>query len=390
MWPKFDPKSTNINFEPLHKEEDDRSHGRSASLTKRLVNGIALFVQFLLLIFILLSLARISFVLYNKNKWSQDQFYLDDIDDEDRYMLMFQDFIDSFNKSYESDEERAFRFSVFVENVQDFEEEERKHPGLDLDVTKFADWTEEEMIQYLSGNLQELQIEGPRFEGSALLDGVKRPAEMDWVKSGKLTPVKDQGQCGSCWAFATVASIEAANAIKTGQLTRLSEQEMVDCDTQNNGCQGGYRPYAMSFVQQNGLMKEEKYPYSGTDQNTCLLKRDSERVFIQSYRMLSSNEEVIADWIAANGPVTFGMNVTKSMYSYRSGIFAPTQEDCEQHSLGSHALTFVGYGTENGQPYWLVKNSWGSRWGQDGYFKLARGQNVCGAANAVVSPIMGK
>ncbi|PIO58227.1 papain family cysteine protease, partial [Teladorsagia circumcincta] len=131
-----------------------------------------------------------------------------------------------------------------------------------------------------------------------------------------------QGQCGSCWAFATVASIEAANAIKTGQLTRLSEQEMVDCDTQNNGCQG--------------------------------------------------------------------MNVTKSMYSYRSGIFAPSKTDCEQHSMGSHALTFVGYGTENGQPYWLVKNSWGTYWGQAGYFKLARGQNACGAANSVVGPIMRK
>ncbi|KAK6042739.1 papain family cysteine protease [Cooperia oncophora] len=127
-----------------------------------------------------------------------------------------------------------------------------------------------------------------------------------------------QGQCGSCWAFATVASIEAANAIKTGQLTRLSEQEMVDCDTQNNGCHGGYRPHAMSFVQQNGLMKEEQYPYVGTDHNTCLLKRDKmlrrklqERVFIQSYRMLSTNEEVIADWIAANGPVTFGLFLVK-------------------------------------------------------------------------------
>ncbi|KAK6056718.1 hypothetical protein COOONC_05775 [Cooperia oncophora] len=84
------------------------------------------------------------------------------------------------------------------------------------------------------------------------------------------------------------------------------------------------------------------------------------------------------------------MNVTKSMYSYRSGIFSPSQTDCEKHSLGSHALTFVGYGTENGQPYWLVKNSWGSRWGQGGYFKLARGQNACGAANTVVGPIMGK
>ncbi|VDL83029.1 unnamed protein product [Nippostrongylus brasiliensis] len=113
-----------------------------------------------------------------------------------------------------------------------------------------------------------------------------------------------------------------------------------------------------------------------------------ERVFIKNYSMLSTNEDIIADWIAANGPATFGMNVTKAMYSYRSGVFSPSKEDCEKHSLGSHALTFIGYGTENGQPFWLVKNSWGSQWGQNGFFKLQRGQNVCGLANTVVGPII--
>ncbi|KAK6030055.1 papain family cysteine protease [Ostertagia ostertagi] len=265
-------------------------------------------------------------------------------------------------------------------------EEERKYPGLDLDVTKFADWTEEEMIQYLSGNLRELRFDGPRFEGTPQRDGFKRPAEVDWAKAGKLTPVKDQGQCGSCWAFATVASVEAANAIKTGNLTRLSEQEMVDCDTQNNGCQGGYRPYAMRFVQQKGLMKEEQYPYVGTHQNTCLLKPDTvrapkrdvqERVFIQSHRMLSANEEVIADWIASNGPVTFGQFLTV-MNVRRLHVQLPKRYLCP----------YKDRLRENGQPFWLVKNSWGTRWGQAGYFKLARGQNACGAANSVVGPVM--
>ncbi|VDO69610.1 unnamed protein product [Heligmosomoides polygyrus] len=294
----------------------------------------------------------------------------------------------SYAKSYASDEEKEFRFSIFVDNVKYYEEYERRNPGVDLDVTKFADWTEEEMIRYVSRNLREMQFDGPRFEGSPRLD-FERPPEMDWTKQGKLTPVKDQGQCGSCWAFATVASVEAAYAIKTGNLTRLSEQEMIDCDSQNSGCQGGYRPFAMNFVKQNGLMKEDEYPYRGNDHNQCLLKKDAERVFIKSHTMLSTNEEVIASWIATNGPATFGMNVTKSMYSYRSGIFSPSQEECEAHSLGSHALTLVGYGTESGQAYWLVKNSWGSRWGQNGYFQLARGQNSCGVANTVVGPVMG-
>uniref|UniRef100_A0A0N4XRK2 Inhibitor_I29 domain-containing protein n=1 Tax=Nippostrongylus brasiliensis TaxID=27835 RepID=A0A0N4XRK2_NIPBR len=98
-----------------------------------------------------------------------------------------------FNKTYQSEQERSFRYLVFVKNVKDFEEEERKHTGLDLDVTRFADWTEEEMVQYLHGNQQDIRYGGPRFEGSAKRDGVQRPQQLDWSKAGKVTAVKDQG-----------------------------------------------------------------------------------------------------------------------------------------------------------------------------------------------------
>ncbi|KAK5979298.1 Cathepsin propeptide inhibitor domain protein, partial [Trichostrongylus colubriformis] len=129
------------------------------------------------------------------SEWAQGQSLLDRLKgEEDRYAVMFQAFVESFNKSYASDEERVFRFSVFVKNVEDFEEEESKHPGLDLDVTQFADWTEEEMIRYLSGNHREIRVDEPRFEGTSLQGNVKRPAEIDWAKAGKLTPVKDQGK----------------------------------------------------------------------------------------------------------------------------------------------------------------------------------------------------
>ncbi|WKX92829.1 hypothetical protein Q1695_010678 [Nippostrongylus brasiliensis] len=387
MWPKFNGKPNTGGFEPLYiTGSDDESLPKMTSTSwGRLVGRIVTFVQLILLFFIILSLTKIAYILSRKTAVSYDGHVPAG---EDRYFTMFMEFIQVFNKTYQSEQERSFRYLVFVKNVKDFEEEERKHTGLDLDVTRFADWTEEEMVQYLHGNQQDIRYGGPRFEGSAKRDGVQRPQQLDWSKAGKVTAVKDQGQCGSCWAFATVASVEAASAIKTGQLIRLSEQEMVDCDSQNNGCQGGYRPYAMNFVQTHGLMKEEDYPYCGTDHNSCRLKRDLERVFIKNYRMLSTNEDIIADWIAANGPATFGMNVTKAMYSYRSGVFSPSKEDCEKHSLGSHALTFIGYGTENGQPFWLVKNSWGSQWGQNGFFKLQRGQNVCGLANTVVGPII--
>ncbi|EPB76438.1 papain family cysteine protease [Ancylostoma ceylanicum] len=339
MWPKLTKKSKDIDFERLEISEGEDVPSKKRTwfipVLYQLVDLVAVVVQSVLVGAVIYLFLKMSFILYNRV-----------------FAAVFQELIPSgsgihdsqfYNKTYTDEAERDFRFSVFITNVRYFEEEEKKHPGLDLDVTQFADWTEEEMKKVSSKNIS---------------------------------------QCGSCWAFATAASVEAGHAIKTGRLTTLSEQEMVDCDTRNNGCNGG-------FVKEHGLMKEAEYPYRGTDDNMCLLTKNStDRVFIRDYRTLSTNEEVVADWIAANGPATFGMNVTKALYSYRSGVFTPSKEDCEEHSLGSHALTIVGYGAEGGKPFWLVKNSWGSRWGQGGYFKLARGVNACGAANNVVAPIL--
>ncbi|CAJ0593407.1 unnamed protein product [Cylicocyclus nassatus] len=389
MWPKLTNKSTHFDFEPLERSqsEDDPDRNKSGFLLQ-LAKVVAVLTQCILVALIIFLILGIV-VYFDKKDEDVDYALSKAVKDVERYTSMFEEFIKSYNRNYTDKKERCYRFAVFVENVQFFEEEERKHPGVDLDVTRFADWTEEEMRKLLSRDLPEVMSDVllPKEE-SVPLNMANRPVTIDWMSSGKVTPVKDQGQCGSCWAFATVAAVETAHAIKTGQLVSLSEQELVDCDVRNNGCTGGYRPYAMSFVKEHGLSKEQEYPYTGTDHNTCRTSNSTGRIFIKSYRILSRNEEVIADWVSTNGPATFSMNVTKALYSYRSGIFAPTQEDCEEHSLGSHALTIVGYGTEGQQPYWLVKNSWGTRWGQNGYFRLARGQNSCGTANSVVAPIM--
>ncbi|KAL6729859.1 hypothetical protein Aduo_000874 [Ancylostoma duodenale] len=387
MWPKLTKKSTDIEFVRLELTESEGVSNKKRSLwvnvLYHLVDFVVVVLQCLLVATICYLFMKMSFILYNKARFSESELEIQRIKQcLERYEVMFEGFVSCYNKTYTDKAERDYRFCVFVKNVIDFEEEEKKNPGLDLDVTQFADWTEEEMRKFLLSDLRDIaRREGPRFEGSPPHEKVRRPVTADWTKVGKVTPVKDQGQCGSCWAFATAASVESGYAIKTGRLTTLSEQEMMDCDSRNNGCNGG-------FVKEHGLMKEAEYPYRGTDHNMCMLGNSTERVYIRDYRTLSTNEEVVADWIAANGPATFGMNVTKALYSYRSGVFTPSREDCEEHSLGSHALTIVGYGTEGGRPYWLVKNSWGSRWGQGGYFKLARGVNACGAANNVVAPVL--
>lgn len=286
-------------------------------------------------------------------------------------------------------EEFEYRYQIFLRNVIEFEAEEERNLGLDLDVNEFTDWTDEELQKMVQENkYTKYDFDTPKFEGSYLETGVIRPASIDWREQGKLTPIKNQGQCGSCWAFATVASVEAQNAIKKGKLVSLSEQEMVDCDGRNNGCSGGYRPYAMKFVKENGLESEKEYPYSALKHDQCFLKENDTRVFIDDFRMLSNNEEDIANWVGTKGPVTFGMNVVKAMYSYRSGIFNPSVEDCTEKSMGAHALTIIGYGGEGESAYWIVKNSWGTSWGASGYFRLARGVNSCGLANTVVAPII--
>ncbi|CAI5454793.1 unnamed protein product [Caenorhabditis angaria] len=315
--------------------------------------------------------------------------YQENYDRLDRYEKMFNDFMVKYNRNYETPEELEYRFRIFIKNVEEYEEEERRYPGLDLDVNQFTDWTDFELKRMTPHEkIRSDNGETSRVYTHLYGKGESRPASFDWRDQGKLTPVKNQASCGSCWAFATVAAVEAQHAIKRGNLVSLSEQEMVDCDQQNNGCHGGYRPYAMDFVKRKGLETEKEYPYKGLEGQQCLLETNLTRVFIDDYEQLGQDEEYIADWVSKNGPVTFGMNVVKSMYSYRSGIYNPSEEDCEEKSMGSHALTIVGYGVEGSQPFWIVKNSWGSSWGASGYFRLARGVNSCGAAKTVVAPII--
>lgn len=333
---------------------------------------------FLLIIYALFSVA--AFLCFQK---------LMALTQDNKYEEMFLESITKFNKTYSTIEEYEYRYRIFVMNVHQFEAEEMRHPGLDLDVNEFTDRTDDELMKMIVEKKNVHQDPNAvRFEGSYIESGIKRPASIDWKAQGKLTPIKNQGQCGSCWAFATVAAVEAQYAIKKGSLVSLSEQEMVDCDSRNNGCSGGYRPYAMKFVKENGLESEKSYPYSALKHDQCLIGHNDTKVYIDDYRMLSTNEEDVANWVGTKGPVTFGMNVVKAMYSYRSGIFNPSAEDCAEKSMGAHALTIVGYGGEGESAYWIVKNSWGTSWGSDGYFRLARGVNSCGMANTVVAPII--
>ncbi|GMT03794.1 hypothetical protein PENTCL1PPCAC_25968, partial [Pristionchus entomophagus] len=306
------------------------------------------------------------------------------LETRDELQQDFTKFMEIYGKSYESEEKMDEAYAYFRENMFDLERERSRQPGVEFG---FHQW----MDQHFSTFSQKFSLGDrtlPPMEGVSRFEGfeerVNRPGEFSL--KDKATPVKNQGSCGSCWAFATVASVETANAIAGNPLVALSEQEMIECDTRNTGCRGGVRSYAMSFVKDNGLVPESTYPYTAKEGEQCHIGNTT-KVYIKDWRLLSQSEDAMADWLFKTGPITFGMNVTKSMYSYRSGVFRPTEADCSTKSEGSHALTLMGYGSERGQDYWLVKNSWGDYWGDGGYFKLARGANVCGMANNVVAPM---
>ncbi|CAI5456039.1 unnamed protein product [Caenorhabditis angaria] len=302
---------------------------------------------------------------------------------------MFEDFVHVYEKRYRSQQEKDHRFSIFMRNVRKHEEDEKRHNGINLGVTQFSDRTDDELKSLLvpisssNGITQSYSLETQGKTSST-----DHPAHFDWRERNHVTPIKDQGYCGSCWAFSTVATVESLNSIKRGKLISLSEQEILDCNPKYYGCSGGTTASAMEFVREIGLCTEEEYKYRAADSEKCLRTKNLTRISIDAYIFLPKNETFVANWIAKNGPVTFAMTTTRPLLFYRSGIYHPSSEDCADKSLGSHAMAIVGYGSEKGKDYWIVKNSWGKNWGENGYLRLIRGKQVCSMMDRVVAPVI--
>ncbi|KAL2098488.1 hypothetical protein ACEWY4_004968 [Coilia grayii] len=219
--------------------------------------------------------------------------------------------------------------------------------------------------------------------------GTKLPESFDWRDKNCVTAVKMQGQCGSCWAFSTTGALESHTCIKYDHLPSLSEQQLVDCSKPygTQGCHGGWMYEALQYVHENGgIDTEESYPYEG-EESSCRFKQSGVGAKCDGYVTVTPRDELaLQETVATVGPVTIAIDVYKDFWGYQSGIY--DEPLCNQSSL-LHAMLVVGYGSEDGQDYWLVKNSWDSTWGENGYIRMSRNKsNQCDIATYAYYPKM--
>ncbi|GIQ86456.1 peptidase C1A, partial [Kipferlia bialata] len=216
------------------------------------------------------------------------------------------------------------------------------------------------------------------------------PSEWDWDAEGYVHLPKNQKDCGGCWAFAVMEAMESNWAIRNDlkdDVPALSAQQLIDCNTENSGCDGGNIDWAFDYVQEKGLESEKHYPYKHKD-SKC--KYDAAQVdvtmSVDGYRDLPNDEAEIAKALYEGGPVAFAMNATP-LQTYTQGIINP--KFCSPYLL-DHAMLLVGYGHDkpSGLDYWIIMNSWGESWGEGGYFNLVRGVNACGVAEWPVQPCL--
>uniref|UniRef100_A0A4W6FTZ8 Cathepsin F n=1 Tax=Lates calcarifer TaxID=8187 RepID=A0A4W6FTZ8_LATCA len=288
----------------------------------------------------------------------------------------FKEFMVKYNKVYSSQEEADRRLRIFHENLKTAEKLQSLDQGsAEYGVTKFSDLTEEEFRStYLNPLLSQWTLHRLMKPASPVRGPA--PTSWDWRDHGAVSPVKNQGMCGSCWAFSVIGNIEGQWFLKNGTLLSLSEQELVDCDGLDQACRGGLPSNAYEAIEKlGGLETETDYSYTGHKQR-CDFTSGKVAAYINSSVELSKDEKEIAAWLAENGPISVALNAF-AMQFYRKGVSHPLKIFCNPWMI-DHAVLMVGYGERKGIPFWAIKNSWGEDYGEQGYYYLYRGSNACG------------
>lgn len=302
---------------------------------------------------------------------------------EVEYKGEFTKYVREFNKDYEGAFEWAYRYESFKLTLDDILDHNAGNATYTKGLNEFSDMSETEFGEWKGGcyNTMKQSQRMREMEGKVKELGVATCTSIDWTAQGAVTPVKNQGQCGSCWAFSTTGSIEGRCEISKGKLISLSEQELVDCpkvSDGNMGCNGGLMDNAFKWIENNGgLCTEDDYPYKakktifGCKKSGCTSKDP-----ISGYHDVPANNQAQLEAAVCQGPVSIAIEADQSSFqSYSGGVFTGV---CGAKL--DHGVLIVGFGTDNGKDYWKVKNSWGASWGESGYIRIERGSGDNGGA----------
>lgn len=355
----------------------------------------------------------------------------------DDHSSLFAEFKAKYGVEYESESEELFRFATFKENLGEIDALNAQNPHATFGPTRYADNTREERVRRrMSFEASRSEMTQGEFAPGSPDDCAacrmfphfsthtkdNLPDNFDWRALGAVTGVKNQADCGSCWSFSAAADIEGAHFLATGILESLSPQQLVDCDTVNFGCDGGYPYAAMQYVSRvGGLMTWDMLPYkSHLDRdhtpacNKTLLDdalRTKSVAHISGFQTVAlgpRDEALMRLYLVKNGPLSVALNANGMDFYVHGVVGCPDAQDCGAGSIShpnpnatfscdptslDHAVLLVGYGTQstpkNGDiPYWLIKNSWADTWGEDGYYRLVRGVDACGISNMAVHSVV--
>ncbi|KAG8043749.1 hypothetical protein GUJ93_ZPchr0458g22853 [Zizania palustris] len=293
---------------------------------------------------------------------------------EEETRRLYAQWMAEHGKNYNAIGEEERRYQVFKDNLRYVDQHNAAADAgvhsFRLGLNRFADLTNDEYRAAYLGMKNKPQRDRKVSNRYLAADDEALPESVDWRKKGAVADIKDQGGCGSCWAFSAIAAVEGINQIVTGDLIALSEQELVDCDTSyNEGCNGGLMDYAFEFIINNGgIDTESDYPYKGSDNRCDVNRKNAKVVSIDGYEDVTPNSEKSLQKAVANQPVSVAIEAGgRAFQLYTSGIFTGTCGTALDHGVAA-----VGYGTENGKDYWIVRNSWGESWGESGYVRLER------------------
>ena len=300
--------------------------------------------------------------------------------------------LQKYGKSYADEITELRRHAIWQANkkyVDEHNEHLAERLGFTLAINEYSDLDAAEFAKQLTGLIGNPTVD-PSVKRYTAKPGASIPTSVDWRTKGIVTGIKNQGQCGSCWSFSATGGLEGQHALKTGTLVSLSEQNLMDCSQAegNEGCNGGWPFLAFEYVQKNGgIDTEASYPYVARDEN-CRYNPANVGATCTGYTMVAADDEnALTDAIANVCPISVAIDASHASFQmYSSGVYY--EPECSQTAL-DHAVLAVGYGTDGGQDMYIVKNSWGTSWGMQGYIYMSRNRNNnCGIASKASYPLV--